>query len=234
MGTQSNEEALDAFSKFYAVVLYHWAGAGRRVLWSPTHAAWLRNTTYSRYMPSDGRWLGAPGQTFDRPDGPGEEDCAAAGNVALSITKPQQGSWHCQRCWKSEPFLHFIAPDVYGDPQVYCVQVPSYSVVGSSGGQGVVKHWGSPFGCQSVDRHIDSVLDPDGPYVGPVAAYLYGEPLPAEEVIDREWCSRCSGTAQNVRQNAASTGELETDRVREQVKRHLRRLRRDLAEYDEE
>ena len=31
-----------------------------------------------------------------------------------------------------------------------------------------------------------------------VGHYLYGEPLTAFEVIDRDWCSRCAGTAHNI------------------------------------
>lgn len=52
------------------------------------------------------------------------------------------------------------------------------------------RHYGGPSGCASVKRYIDE----DGDYrKGPRAIYLYGEPLPAEEVIEREWCARCGG-----------------------------------------
>jgi hypothetical protein len=228
--TPANSEALDAFSKLYAVVLDHWAGAGRRVRWSPTHAGWLRNSDYSRYLQSDSRWLSAPAQTFDQPDGPTGEEFDAAAELAFSVTEKQR-PWYCDRCWNSEPSLHFIAPDIYGDPQAYCVQAPSYSVVGSSGGQGLVKHWGSPFGCRSVQSHIDWMSDANGPYTGPAAAYLYGQPLPAEEVIGREWCSHCSGAAHNVRSSATRGDESEAGRAEERAKRDLRRLRRELGEY---
>ena len=107
------------------------------------------------------------------------------------MTRPEGSSWICNRCGQREPGLHFIAPNVYGDAELYCVQMPSYSVVESSGGSGHLKHWGSPFGCQAVAYDIDSDRRGSGGYIGPRAAYVYGRPLPAEEVIGRDWCSRC-------------------------------------------
>lgn len=127
--------------------------------------------------------------------------------------------------------MHYIAPDVYGDPALYCVQVPPYSVVDSKGGRGSAKHWGSPFGCQSVTRFIDIGMNVSGPYMGPLAAYTFGEPLVADEVIDREWCSRCSNTADTVRRNAAERGESEDDWFKEHAKRDLGGLVRDLRDY---
>jgi hypothetical protein len=176
---------LDAFSRFYAVILDHWEGSGRRVRWSRPHKAWLRSRDDPAHNPRD-CWVDSPGESFGRPDGPSEESRAAAAELALDFT--QQRTRLCQRCWHFDPGLHFIAPNVYGEPEVYCVQVPSYTMVDSAGGTGRHKHWGSPFGCQSVAHAIDVG---SGEYIGPLAAYVFGNPLPAEEVIAREWCSRC-------------------------------------------
>jgi hypothetical protein len=43
--------------------------------------------------------------------------------------------------------------------------MPSFAVVDSSGGSGALKHWGSPFGCQSVGYAIDSDLYTGGEYI---------------------------------------------------------------------
>jgi hypothetical protein len=126
--------------------------------------------------------------------------------------------------------LLVVEPDVDGDPGIYCLQVPAYNVVDSSGGSGRVKHWGSPFGCQSVELYIDSYAFSRSPHIGPLAAYLFGQPLPADEVINREWCSRCAGGAANVRSNAAAKGEDEVEWARERVMKHVRGLSRTLAE----
>ncbi len=216
---------LDAFSKFYAVVLDHGAGSGHRVRWSRTHKAWL----CSRDTPHD-CWVDSPGETDGRPDAPSEADRAAAAVLALEVTRPQR-TWMCQRCWHADPGLHFIAPNIYGGPEVYCVQVPSYTVVDSAGGNGRAKHWGSPFGCQSVHHDIDWERQRPGEYIGPLAAYVFGMPLPAEEVIARGWCSRCQRAAHNVRTDAASRDESETERARGQVKKHVKGLADALAEY---
>ncbi|NMO50413.1 hypothetical protein HH310_04300 [Actinoplanes sp. TBRC 11911] len=217
------------FSRFYAVVLGHWAGGGRRIRWSTQHNAWVRGEAYGRYLADP--WLTEPGQTFGRPDGPAEEDQVAASALANSVVKPDGRPFFCQRCWGSGPESHFIAPDVYGDPELYCVQMPAYSVVDSSGGSGEVKHWGSPYGCQSVDQSIDTASTGREPYLGPCAAYVFGRPLPADEVINRDWCSRCTGFASNVKHNAAERGEDQVEWARKETRRHVRRLSRSLAEY---
>ena len=219
-------DTLDAFSLFYAVVLHHQSGAGRRVRWSPQHGAWVRSSDYARY----GRdpWLDEPGEVYGKPDAPTEQDRAEAASLAHSVISPETRPFFCQRCWRSDPGSHFIAPDVYGEAELYCLQVPAYSVVASSGGSGTVKHWGSPFGCHSVKHNIDSDLGGRGPYIGPLAAYVFGHPLPADEVINREWCSRCAGSANNAH-DASRQGQAEW--ASEQVRKHVRRLSRALTEY---
>ncbi len=53
--------------------------------------------------------------------------------------------------------MYSIAPDIYGVAEVYCVQILAYFAVESSGRGGSVKHWGSLFGCQSVDSAVEWV-----------------------------------------------------------------------------
>lgn len=227
MGLPPWSGTLDLFSNLYAVVLHHSVGSGYRVRWSPEHGGWLRSKDWSPY--SRGRWAEVPEEIHGRPDAPTEPDRAAAVALASQVCQPQT-TWTCSRCGLREPRLHFIAPNLLGEPELYCVQVPSYAVVGS-GGQSHVKHWGSPFGCQAVKSSI-AVDDGTGsPYIGPLAAYVYGDPLPAEEVINRDWCSRCVGFAHNVRDNAAERGESPTDWASERVRIHATALGRDLARY---
>jgi hypothetical protein len=222
-------DVLDMFSAFYAVVLYHQVRSGLRVRWSPTHTAWVRSAAYSRYMPDP--WLDIPGEVYGHVDAPTEEDRAAAISLAASVIRPERSPFLCQRCGLGESRNHFIAPDVNGDPELYCLQVPAYSVVGSSGGTGRLKHWGSPYGCHSVKYSIDSDAYARRSYIGPLAAYVFGAPLPADGVINREWCARCTGTAANVRSNSAGQGEDAIDWIREEVRKDVLRLSRSLAEY---
>jgi len=195
----------DLFPKFYAVVLHHWAGSGLRVRWSTPHQSWLRSVDHSRYRRS--AWTSEPGMLHGKPDRPDTTEQTTACSVAGTAIGQDETPHFCPRCWREDPQSHFIAPDVYGEPELYCVQVPAYSVVDSSGGAGVLKHWGSPFGCQSVKGTIESSELPRESHIGPAAAYVFGTPLPADEVIDREWCSRCTRAAENVRANSTQTGE---------------------------
>jgi hypothetical protein len=226
MGEESKvDSSLDVFSRFHAVVLHHWVGSGYRVIWSPDNKTWLRSRDYEH--PSS-PWLNSPGEMRGKPDGPSDEDRAAAATLALEFTRREMPL--CQRCWQRHPGLHFIAPNIYGDPEIYCVQMPSYTVVDSRGGSGRKKHWGSPFSCQSVEYDVDSGNEPRQ-YIGPLAVYFFGKPLPAEEVIAREWCSRCEGAAYNVRANSKSSGESEVDWARDRVERKVRYIARVLDEY---
>lgn len=195
---------------------------------SPTDRAWLGTHDYARYRSDP--WLDSAGGTFGRPDTPSPDELAAAVALASKVTAPRK-PFFCQRCWQSSPAFHFIAPDVYGEPELYCVQIPSFAVVDSAGGSGDLKHWGSPFGCQSVEYAIDSDLYVGGQYIGPLAGYVYGRPLPAEEVINRDWCSRCQGRAQNVRSNASLRGEDETELASERGRARVKRLGHELIGY---
>lgn len=209
--------------------LTHRIGSGQRVLWSPAHNAWTRNKDYARYLGEP--WRSEPGEAFGKADAPYEDELVAALVVAGGVVAPELSRFYCEYCFRSEAQAHFIAPNVNGEPSLYCVQSPVYSVVESSGGNGRVKHWGSPFGCQSVEHHISSGGDSRDPYIGPVAAYVYGRPLPADEVINREWCSRCVGAAHNVHNNAAASGDDQLERAREQTQTNVRYMSRRLLDY---
>ncbi|AKN16881.1 hypothetical protein MHAE_00955 [Mycobacterium haemophilum DSM 44634] len=119
--------------------------------------------------------------------------------------------------------MHFIVDGIDGEPELYCLQKPSLHVVDSFGGGGRKKHYGGPSGCASVKRYIDE----DGDYrKGPRAIYLYGEPLPAEEVIEREWCARCGGYWFN----AGGVSEDYSDEfMRKETRWRIRGLTEDLA-----
>jgi hypothetical protein len=93
---------------------------------------------------------------------------------------------------------------------------PEPTTVDSYGGNGRTKHLGSTFACSSVRR--TSIRRP-GSYVE-VGVYLYGEPLTILEAIDRPWCSKCSGTARNVRVNLS--GALAQELGREPTEIELR------------
>lgn len=135
MPTSSSALPLDVFSRFYAVVLNHEAGP-YRVRWSAEHAAWIRTRDFE--LPNH-RWREEPGELFGRPDAPDEELRAAAVSAARTFL----GEWGCERCRKSRtPELHFIAPNAHGEPEVYCLQVPSFAVVDSRGGGGEKKTLG--------------------------------------------------------------------------------------------
>lgn len=172
----SDPSDLTPFSDYYGVVLTHQFSGPLR--WSPIHEAWLRRTS------SDLAWAADPveGDEVD------EDELVAA----LTLARDFPISSSCPRCWAAPtPSTHYIAIDVVGEPTVYCVQQPTHEVVGARGGRGVKKHSGSPFGCiaAKAETVTGSVLGVGRHAV--VAGYVYGEPLMADEVMLRTWCSRC-------------------------------------------
>lgn len=228
MHSSSAQQSADLFSGFHAVVLDHWTGSGR-VRWSPSHGAWLANRRHCLHEPRD-CWEDSPGETLGRPDAPSEEACSSAVELAQEFVRKQATSV-CQRCWQESPGLHFIAPNVYGDSEIYCVQMPSYTVVDSNGGSGQKKHWGSPYGCRYVGCHIDSGWGESQECIGPLAAHMFGRPLPAAEVIAREWCSLCTERAHNVRNNAMARGQEQSEWTHKEVERQVKYVARQLMQY---
>lgn len=193
-----------SWSQLYAVVLNHQRFSSDRVRWNNEHQAWVGVRDFDRSL--NYPWKSHPGTTAGFEDRPSDDDLIAARKALEDWLEKHQGYAGCERCGSLELKLHFIAPDVYGDPKVYCVQRPSYSVVESRGGSGRLKHWGSPYGCQSVEAHLDRGSWSDAKR-WTRAAYLYGNPLSAEQVINRDWCTLCTRTAGNVRSNSAERNE---------------------------
>lgn len=167
---------LDVFDEFYGVVLTHWFGGP--LLWSPTHRAWLR------LVSREAGWADEP------VEGDKVVDAELVAAQALATEFADAGT--CERCGASaRPQTHFIAIDVFGDPAVWCVQQPSPEVVGSRGGGGTKKHWGSPLACNAADETIISSALPGAGSNGIVAAFPHGRPLAADDVMLRGWCARC-------------------------------------------
>ncbi|MGX5691735.1 hypothetical protein ACWKWA_00965 [Dermacoccus abyssi] len=132
MEAEPNET--DPFDAFYGVVLNHAFGGPLR--WSPKHQAWLRSRR-------DGDWLEWETEPVNGDDVDADEytDALVAADAFLAA------QW-CPRCMaEPRPQTHFIALDIHGHPQVFCVQSPAYEIVG---GSGVKKHLGGPAGCQHV------------------------------------------------------------------------------------
>lgn len=137
------------------------------------------------------------------------------------------------------PATTLSCPGVLGEPTIYCVQVPSPHVVASRGGTGRSKHWGSPFGCSAVAPSITGLTTwtEDGSlpnlYQMPAAAFAYGEPLSAHDVIDMPWCSRCAGAAWNLSmtvKDAAKARELK-HHIEERSERAMLRPSREITNY---
>ncbi|MEC5182453.1 hypothetical protein RCH07_003831 [Arthrobacter sp. CG_A4] len=213
--------------KLYAVVLEHDALGGRRVRWNATYQSWVTTRDYDRYL--DFPWESRPGMTMGLEDRPSEDQYTTAHQVIQDWTTATKRFGGCERCGSSDLKLHFVTPDVHGEPAVYCVQSPAYSVVDSTGGTCRLKHWGSPFGCQSVEAYIDRGTWAE-PRTGTRAAFLYGRPLTAEQVINRDWCARCTGAASNVRHNAAAGHEDPDEWAYQRATQELKGLARRLLE----
>jgi len=174
-----------ALSRFAAVVVTdRWGG---RLLWSSSQQAWVPSIHYGvGFLARDG--------FTPHPD---EEQVRAV--VAVASRVGDSGWYGCGHCGVHSLGAHFVAPDVFGDPRVYCVQRPSHTVVQSSGGSGRKKHAGEGHGCQSVERQRYTRNYGPG---DDEDVYCYGVPMVARDVIDLEWCSRCTSIAVNMRAHA--------------------------------
>lgn len=171
---------MSPFTDFYAVVLDHRFGGPLR--WSPHHGAWLRSLTTSQ-------WASEPVD--------GDEVLEGQVEAALTAAETFRQDFACRRCGAlALAETHFIAIDVFAEPVVYCVQRPATEVVGSRGGTGSKKHWGSPLGCTAV-RPVD--VTGTVPGLGRrdvLGIHIYSEPLIADKVLLLPWCSRCRSEAQ--------------------------------------
>lgn len=195
------------FDAFYAVVLDHVHGGPLR--WSPGHQAWLR--------------LGPDGTMWANEPVDGDEVDAGQLETALGLIPDFLDTGDCRRC-RREPQAeaHFIALNVLDQPTIHCVQQPAHDVVGSAGGMGVKKHVGGVHGCSAVKPGISRMMITDIDRIAVVAAHVYGEPLLADEVLFRTWCSRCATIAQRVAERSESPVEVTADERRDLDRRQHR------------
>ncbi|MBK0332055.1 hypothetical protein I8D64_11660 [Brachybacterium sp. MASK1Z-5] len=192
-------DSLEVFSEFYAVVLEH-PGSGP-LRWAPVDRAWKRLTI-------DG-W--SPGVVAG--DAPREDQLSEA----LTEAQRFRGSTWCARCDRpADPAKHFICVGVLGEPESYCVQKPASEVVDSRGGTGQLKHWGTHWGCQVVEPARESASLPgfEGSHAV-TAGYVYGRPLLADEVMERDWCSRCQSRAFRLRGRTIDLDSSIEDQLRD-------------------
>lgn len=174
----------EAFDKLFAVVLRNQFGG--RVRWSKEHHDWLPE----RFPGYAAGWAKEPDDESEKwRAGPFPEHLEKAVEIAMTVTGKQ---WHCGTCDCDYPVMHYVCDDADTQPKLYCIQVPPLDVVASHGGGGRKKHVGGPGGCAAVKLDLERNFD-----IGPLAVYVYGQPLPAMEVIERDWCGRCTGGAFN-------------------------------------
>lgn len=173
--------------QMWAVVVYQHFGDGRRLLWSSNHHAWLPSYAYGQGFAT------TPPSDFD--GRPYEDDLAAIPELIDEFIR----DGICQHCGLSGAEDHFIAPDVFGDAALHCVQKPNRSVVASFGGDGMHKHWGSLHGCSAVKSEF--YTDTYG-----LEYVHFGEGLVASHVRDWDWCSNCTRSAVHIAKAASSKG----------------------------
>jgi hypothetical protein len=180
----------ECFDQFWAVVLLNYAGAGRRLLWSPVHRTWLPNRSY---IPGF-----AQQPLIDFAPQPYSDDLDAVPELAAELVRRRV----CYRCGATKLSDHFIAPDVLGNASIYCVQRPNPSVVASFGGSGQKKHWGTMLGCSAVRQEfwINQYGD---------ETVRYGNALIANDVRDCDWCARCTSVAANIARGSDETVSID-------------------------
>ncbi|BCB83126.1 hypothetical protein [Phytohabitans suffuscus] len=194
---------VELLDQLWAVVAYDRRGAGRRVRWSATHRYWLPSRAYG---------TGFVTEPIDNNDGqPSEESLPPIRALVQTLLRDRI----CQRCGLSDLEDHFVAPGIHQDLALYCVQLPDPSVVESFGGGGDRKHWGSIYGCSAVKPYY--FTDSHGE-----EHVTFGGGMVASLVRDREWCSRCAGTAWNIAQAAGLAGVPVDTYVRDQTYERLR------------
>jgi hypothetical protein len=189
---------------FWAVVVYAAHGGGTRLLWSPTLHAWLPSRAYG-----DG-FAAAPAAGRDLV--PYDDELQAIPGLGRRLLADRI----CQRCGLIDLSDHLIAPDVFGDAAMYCVQMPDSSIVRSSGGSGSKKHWGALDACNSVRPEFttDSYGD---------ERISFGEGLVASNVRDWEWCARCTNAAGNLARAAEREARPVADYLRDRERQMLER-----------
>jgi hypothetical protein len=196
MGSEEESVRRDvppSLDELFAVVLWSRLG-GKRVRWDTSRKEWLCSSDWGigfrrqepRHRIGDGEW-----SMWSQVHDPEEADIERVVALADGLVRDRI----CQWCGHAELRLHGVAPDVYGRPSLVCVLRPDPTCVSSYGGGGRAKHWGSRSGCQSVRG---GAVHAPHDWALRAGYMLYGEPLDALDVFDRDWCSKCSGTAWNV------------------------------------
>lgn len=183
-------------SDLFALVLHSERGMSR-VRLAANGQEWLQSSAYGRGFDRQDppQRVGTGEMSFmTSVSVPSADDVAAAVAVAETLERSRQ----CEYCGVGSLQNHVIAPDIYGDPELSCLLRPNPTVVGSFGGAGQTKHVGGPSGCRYVRA---TEIHVPGRFYASAGHYLYGEPLTTVEAVEREWCSKCSGTAHNVREH---------------------------------
>lgn len=199
----------DSFDRLWAVVVHDSPG-GRRLIWSSEHRTWL-----PEYDFRDGFVATPLGSLTFAP---------ASGEVGavVPLTERLLRDRICQHCGLADLEDHFVAPDVFGEPSLLCVQMPHPQIVGSSGGNGARKHWGAIDGCSAV-RGTFSTASWGEEQID------FGTPLVASHVRDWEWCSRCAGAAGNIAVAADAAGVAPKEYEQDRENALLRRRQANMA-----
>jgi hypothetical protein len=109
----------------------------------------------------------------------------------------------CRHCYLSDPGMHGVAPDVFGDLRVYCLLRPSPSVVAS--GAGRMKHAGEGLGCHAITPRWFRCEDSGRRLAA------YGHVLDTASVLSMAWCGRCQSIAAS--RSASTPGSYEVLQV---------------------
>ncbi len=179
------------FDELWAVVVEpdEWG----RLKWSPTHQDWLP------WLDSSIGYL--RGFATAPLSQPLREDIVArmpalVSEAAEAIQKRFGNRSHCTRCGGGVAD-HYATPDVFGDAEIYCVQLPDKSLVPGS----TVKHWASLDACRRVtpryvsDQHGDEWIE-----------YIHGDGVPAYLAVSQPWCRDCRTAAKSVAARANAEG----------------------------
>ncbi|MBC2644772.1 MULTISPECIES: hypothetical protein [unclassified Rhodococcus (in: high G+C Gram-positive bacteria)] len=173
------------------------------------------------------RWLRATGDSarFEEPDGepdarPSHTDLQRVLELEERLT--QVG---CQRCGLRGLHNHCVAPNVYGVPTRYCVQLPDCSVVEAAQGTGQRKHWGHINACQATDGNLRFVVSRQRD-----EEIMFMNAMVATRVCLLPWCTKCVNAASRIPRIA----ELDGVTVEEVERREIDTLLARRATYRQE
>ncbi|MFX0577140.1 hypothetical protein [Nocardia nepalensis] len=186
-----NEEIPAVFDELWAAVIE--PDRRGRLKWSPIHQDWLP-------------WLdgpaGYPGDFAREPLGqPLRDDFAVRVPVlvakAADAVHQRFGKSSCCGLCGGGVADHYVMPNIFGDAQVYCVQLPDEAMAPGS----TVKHWASLEACRHVtprfvsDQHGDEWIE-----------FIHGRGVPASSAVSQPWCLDCRTAAERVTADAKEEG----------------------------